>query len=83
MIKANMTKPYVQGALVAQVAKTIWPSTNLVPSNIKRKIGYADEEVAIARKKLSRMEIDDGADGEESNGTDEELDVGKAHTPRC
>ena len=48
----------IQTALMAHVAKSMWPSAG--PAfNVKRKKGYAEEEVAFTRRKFARMEIDD------------------------
>ena len=46
---------------MANVAKSMWPSAG--PAlNVKRKKGYAEEEVAFTRRKFARMEIDDAND---------------------
>ena len=50
----------IQLAHVAQVAKSLWPTIVKPPISIKRRIGYQEEEaeVAEARRKMARMDID-------------------------
>lgn len=56
----------LQQALVTRISKTLRPSVDLTRRQIKRKIGYAEEEYAITRRKLQDLEIND----DEKNGSD-------------
>ena len=60
---------------MTRISKTLRPSVDITRRQVKRKIGYAEEEYAITRRKLQDLEIND----EEENGSDssdEESDDG-------
>lgn len=60
---------------MTRISKTLRPSVDVTRRQVKRKIGYAEEEYAITRRKLQDLEIND----EEENGSDssdEESDNG-------
>ena len=56
----------LQQALVTRISKTLRPSVDLTRRQIKRKIGYAEEEYAITHRKLQDLEINN----DEKNGSD-------------
>jgi hypothetical protein len=45
---------------------------------MKRKVGYAEEELATTRKKMARMEIDRNGTGEEWENSSSEGSEGNA-----
>ena len=58
-----------QAACTARLTKRVAPS-QAKGLSMKRRVGYGDEELANARNKLSRMEIDENEKTTEDNNID-------------